>query len=44
MSKKLKAIIAVITPILLIGIWFISSNNSLITLEENVNAQWANVE
>lgn len=44
MSKKLTAIIAVILPILLIGIWFISSNNSLITLEEQVNAQWANVE
>lgn len=44
MSKKLTAIIAVILPILLIGIWFVSSNNSLITLEEQVNAQWANVE
>lgn len=44
MSKKLTIIGAILAPILLIGLWFVSINNSLVTSEEKVDAQWANVE
>jgi len=42
--KKNKNIIIIIASVALIALWLISGYNSLVTAEERVSAQWANVE
>lgn len=44
MKSGLKAIIGIVIAIALLGIPMISSYNSLVTEESNVDVQWANVE
>ena len=42
--KKNKGLIITIVVIALVAIWGISSYNGLVSMEENVSNQWANVE
>ena len=42
--KKNFALIAVIAVVVLLGLWAVSGYNGLVTAEEKVSAQWANVE
>ena len=42
--KKNTIIIIIIAAVALIALWAISGYNGLVTAEENVSAQWANVE
>mgnify|MGYP002767901786 FL=1 len=42
--KKNKGLIITIVVIALVAIWGISSYNGLVSMDENVNNQWANVE
>jgi len=44
MKKALIPIIVIVALIVIIGGWLASVNNSLVPLEETVEAQWANVE
>lgn len=39
-----KSIIIILAVVVLLVIWGVSTYNSLISMEENVNGQWANVE
>ncbi|MBR9976407.1 MAG: LemA family protein, partial [Bacteroidetes bacterium] len=43
MKKNLPLYIALGVMVILV-LWFISAQNSLVTLEENVNAKWSQVE
>ena len=42
--KKNKGLIITIVVIALVAIWGISSYNGLVSMDENVSNQWANVE
>lgn len=42
--KKNKSLLFILGAIVLIVIWGASANNSLVTLEEGIKGQWANVE
>jgi LemA protein len=42
--KENKTLIIIIAAVVLIALWAISSYNSLVTAQEKVSAQWANVE
>lgn len=42
--KKWIPIIVILGIVLLVGAWLAKINNQLVPLEENVSAQWANVE
>jgi len=44
MKKNTIILISVITVLVISFFWAISGYNSLVTLRENVNSQWANVE
>lgn len=44
MKKKNKGLIITIVVIALLAIWGISSYNGLVSMDENVSNQWANVE
>lgn len=44
MKKNTIILISVIAVVIISFFWGISSYNSLVTLRENVNSQWANVE
>jgi LemA protein len=45
MKKILLIVLALIAAALFLGVsWFISTNNSLVTLEEDVKAKWSQVE
>ena len=39
-----KSIIIIIAVVAVIGIWAVSMYNGLVTMDESVNSQWANVE
>ena len=42
--KKNKGLIITIVVIVLVALWGISSYNGLVSMDENVSNQWANVE
>jgi len=44
MKKWILPLIIIVALIFMIGAWFARVNNQLVPLEENVAAQWANVE
>lgn len=44
MKKILIPILVIVGIIVVIGLWMASVNNTLVPLEENVAAQWSNVE
>ena len=44
MKKWLIPLIVIVALVLIVGAWLAKVNNELVPLEENVSAQWANVE
>jgi len=44
MTKGIGCVVALLIALLIFGGWFVSTRNSLVTLDESVNQQWAQVE
>ncbi|WP_396597366.1 LemA family protein [Dokdonia sp. R86516] len=44
MKKGLIALIAIVAVLVIGGLWLARTNNNLVPLDEEVNAQWGNVE
>src|SRR6266513_2477225 len=44
MSKGIGCAVALLIALLIFGGWFVGKRNELVTLDESVNQQWAQVE
>ena len=44
MTRGIGCVVALLIALLIFGGWFVSTRNSLVTLDESVNQQWAQVE
>src|SRR5947207_741451 len=44
MSKGIGCVVALLIALLIFGGWFVGKRNELVTLDESVNQQWAQVE